>query len=301
MLLKNKLLVFSLLYLSSLNAQDTTLLVRDVFDFEIGDIFHYYINDEMSYSYDQYKVSRHTILDKYYSENEDTLFYLINDEGYENRIVSWDNYPNCCQVYQLKFYNRNQEIFYTFLDSSIYYHISKTYYNGWIMEDEYPPNDSIFYFEEYCGKEKLLFRFAYKSFSLYEDFIFGRNIGLVKHYSVTEECGGEGCNWDDLDLVYFSNANGVCGTPFLRQVGVSGFPVRSIRIYPNPAQDIINIRFKNSGHSYVELYNLNMKLLLCIESFETELSLDLSNFSTGLYILKINQNNKFVYKRFIKE
>ena len=66
-------IIFFLLILFSLalNAQDATLRVRDVFDFEIGDVFHYYINDDFHYSYDQYKISRVSILDKYYSDNED--------------------------------------------------------------------------------------------------------------------------------------------------------------------------------------------------------------------------------------
>ncbi|MBJ05135.1 MAG: hypothetical protein CMP65_04470 [Flavobacteriales bacterium] len=74
-----------------------------------------------------------------------------------------------------------------------------------------------------------------------------------------------------------------------------------VSIYPNPTQDILNIRFIDlEGVSSILIRNLNGKLIYSKSNFSTsnELSLDISNFSHGIYFLEITTNSKdvIVYK-----
>ncbi len=75
-------------------------------------------------------------------------------------------------------------------------------------------------------------------------------------------------------------------------------------IYPNPASTHLNITAPfGKGNSEIKIFNSRGSLLKH-KNFEGEdiLSLDVSNFSRGLYFLKIkNENDTVVVKRFVKE
>jgi hypothetical protein len=70
-------------------------------------------------------------------------------------------------------------------------------------------------------------------------------------------------------------------------------------VYPNPANEKVVVSLKNYRIKHLQLYNI---LSQKIESFEVDslgaLSLDVSGYDEGIYILKIN--NEFTYKIAIK-
>lgn len=68
--------------------------------------------------------------------------------------------------------------------------------------------------------------------------------------------------------------------------------INDFTIYPNPTNDIINIRMNQGQYHGCELYNLQGKLIH--ESNDT--SLDLSNYPSGVYFIKVNKTNNTLYK-----
>jgi hypothetical protein len=75
--------------------------------------------------------------------------------------------------------------------------------------------------------------------------------------------------------------------PELRELTLSAL------IYPNPTTDKIVLSLKNSnltGLSYV-LYNLNGKALVSSLVQQAESPIAIQNLPSGVYILKVNQNN----------
>ncbi len=77
--------------------------------------------------------------------------------------------------------------------------------------------------------------------------------------------------------------------------------VQSLSIYPNPAKDIINIKLNNYQNTSATLYDISGRLM-----FEKKLnsdisSIDVSNLNNGMYLLKINAENKTITKRVIKQ
>ncbi|KPH10940.1 T9SS type A sorting domain-containing protein [Chryseobacterium sp. ERMR1:04] len=73
-----------------------------------------------------------------------------------------------------------------------------------------------------------------------------------------------------------------------------------ISIYPNPAQDVINIKLgKNATQFKVTMYSTAGQLVL---SSENKSSIDISNLTKGVYLLKIEQlNSPTIIKKVIKK
>lgn len=70
--MKSLILFATLLIFTSIASSQELLTIREVFDFEIEDKFHY----EGLHPDQPPNAERVTIIDKYYSENGDTLFYI---------------------------------------------------------------------------------------------------------------------------------------------------------------------------------------------------------------------------------
>jgi len=73
-------------------------------------------------------------------------------------------------------------------------------------------------------------------------------------------------------------------------------------IYPNPTKDYIFIKRSSSGEaSSISIYNVQGKLLLQQISKQQTTAIDLSNFSKGIYILKLKSSGKSEVTRIVKE
>lgn len=73
------------------------------------------------------------------------------------------------------------------------------------------------------------------------------------------------------------------------------YPIQ-VSLYPNPAKEKLNISFKNTINSKYEICDLNGKVLINGKTLNNEhLSIDISTFSEGIYIFKVeNQIFKFI-------
>jgi len=75
-------------------------------------------------------------------------------------------------------------------------------------------------------------------------------------------------------------------------------------IYPNPTQNKINLIFKNEAEYSISILTLNGQLIFKTQILEDEAtsinSIDVSNFSNGIYFITILSNNFTVTKKIIK-
>ena len=62
-----------------------------------------------------------------------------------------------------------------------------------------------------------------------------------------------------------------------------------VKIYPNPASEILNIQGKKDLHKplFAGLYDVNGKLVKHITSFKNDFSIDLKSLTPGMYFLKL--------------
>ncbi|MEN8248758.1 MAG: DUF2961 domain-containing protein [Bacteroidota bacterium] len=73
----------------------------------------------------------------------------------------------------------------------------------------------------------------------------------------------------------------------------------SIMVYPNPANNIINIRTGQDKIEGIRMYDLNGRVVLSIERFNNNY-INISNLKNGVYLLEINANGVLETKRIIK-
>ena len=73
-------------------------------------------------------------------------------------------------------------------------------------------------------------------------------------------------------------------------------------IYPNPAQDQLNIRFLElANNTSLEIYDIHGKLLKSLMINDLETHLDVSEYASGVYFVRlIGESNNTQIKKFIK-
>jgi len=73
---------------------------------------------------------------------------------------------------------------------------------------------------------------------------------------------------------------------------------QEINIYPNPVQNIVNIEIISQKTKYfdIEIYNIQGKLIFMKQYKTSPLSIDISNLSNGIYMLKIKDENGNIIK-----
>ena len=102
------------------------------------------------------------------------------------------------------------------------------------------------------------------------------------------------------------NSLGVIIDDFLIDGTLSGqnFELQNIVLYPNPSNGIFNLVTGENSISGIEVYDLTGKIVWAKKNFEisnSEIQLNLSSVSQGVYFIKISTNNQTIVKRIIKE
>ena len=84
---------------------------------------------------------------------------------------------------------------------------------------------------------------------------------------------------------------------FEENLSVNNSLENTIKIYPNPTKNILNIEIFYKGKTQLRLFNIKGQQLLENEMNSTSLQWDISALSSGLYFLKIQQNlDEIVHK-----
>jgi hypothetical protein len=63
----------------------------------------------------------------------------------------------------------------------------------------------------------------------------------------------------------------------------------NIVVYPNPADDIINIEIANINYTVIEIYNISGKLIYNKGFNSKSEKIDISGFQRGIYLVKVKQ------------
>ena len=78
-----------------------------------------------------------------------------------------------------------------------------------------------------------------------------------------------------------------------------------LHIYPNPATHLLNVKIENLNHtspSMIEIYNMEGKLIKQIKNIEADISIDVSSFTKGSFILSLkNKKGELESKVFVVE
>jgi Leucine-rich repeat (LRR) protein len=91
-------------------------------------------------------------------------------------------------------------------------------------------------------------------------------------------------------------------------LGVGGYEVGSVNVYPNPASDNVNINF-NSNNNFnssvniktVELIDVQGRILLSKKVNDNQTTLDVSGYSSGVYYVKVYTDKGIMFDKMIKK
>lgn len=83
------------------------------------------------------------------------------------------------------------------------------------------------------------------------------------------------------------------------------FELADLKVYPNPAKDLLNIEFtsENTGKTKFDIFNLNGRLVktLNLESTDNNYQINIQDLASGAYILIINNEGGSNSHKFIKQ
>lgn len=74
-----------------------------------------------------------------------------------------------------------------------------------------------------------------------------------------------------------------------------------LNFYPNPSPDFVEIKNTNNCMFSLHIFNVLGECVLQRESVKDENIFDISNLSTGVYVINISWNNKVSQSKFIKQ
>jgi alpha-tubulin suppressor-like RCC1 family protein len=73
----------------------------------------------------------------------------------------------------------------------------------------------------------------------------------------------------------------------------------TVSIYPNPCKDFLNIELNNELEiNNITISDISGKIILMVNDVCEKI--DVSSLKTGVYVLKINSNEKIIYKKIVK-
>lgn len=274
-LLRTILLVNLLILLISIKIYSQEVSTNsEIYNFQVGDIFQY---DELfrlvwNENFNK-KMLNIEILDKYYSINNDTVFYI--------RDISSVNYN----------YETDTTYGYNYYVDTIFF----SNLNGLINEGNIDTTyiDSI----NYHGRKVNHIEDQWAGDSWEIDFVNG--LGRVYKHILSSP----GENEKYYILTYYKKNNEIYGNEniLLYTVNTETIPF-SFQIYPNPNNKNFHLKFNDNKRlkTSVQIFNLDGKEVYSKNhDFTSEAYINLTNVSKGIYFIKVQRNKNSEIKQFI--
>lgn len=262
------LLVSLLLVISSVSFSQDFPTIGEIYDYEIGDEFHTTITEISDWGGGYSTQQNIEIVEKYFSENNDTVFYVQSIVGFTSGV---DNPEG-------EYFEDLETIFYTnlsenFIGDSLF-QLPELYNNRLVVQTF-----------DVMSNETLTKRYA---------------VGCGEVYMIWYAFNGGFSGHAQFDLLYFKKGDEEWGEE-QTIVGINKLSQRTeLKIFPNPASDYINI--STIENSEIQIYNSTGQLVLSQYVSPVNNQLDISVFPAGVYFVNIiNKNAQVLSKsKFLK-
>lgn len=278
-------------------AQDSSILtVGEVYDFQIGDVFHYKYS-KLRNSEDDYK-QKLKILDKQYKgPNQDTLVYRILQEKLNHTGKFKDNAP----VYQSSIDTITRQ--YNQLSSPILKDINP------YEDDSLSPVKRLdtLWGKYLCSQAINGYELVWTPSNNYERTIkqkWGKGLGLLLRMKSDNDRGRGSSR--TKQLVFYNKQNGdSCGDRVEienKKSGKNSYGSSAIvKVYPNPTSSEMNLLFRNDSINkrHIKIYDRTGQPILIKKCPKNAVNLDISHISPGFYWLKTHANGKIITKKLI--
>ncbi len=271
------------------------LTAREVFDFDINDQFQYKDN---AWFINLPNAERLTVTDKYYSQNNDTVFYTFS---YNNYVTDLYSSPDWSLTYH--FSTGTKKVFYTKLDTPIFKYIDHLSYDTiykywgtseWFLYDSIMEISSV-----WCNTLINGFHCNTGEFEpSYYEYEYGKGIGLIR---ILIWNGWELNPQTVKYLFYYSKGDESCGTPDLTTEICNNSENNHFHFFPNPAKNEIYIRIESYSELLdIDIYDMHGRLLESYVYNPKEPKIDISDLLSGIYYLRFYYSNYWVTKMLIK-
>lgn len=293
--MRTKLLFFFLVIFISGYSQET-MTIEQVFDFNIGDKYQY----RSSLQDQPENALTKEIIDKHYSLNNDTLFYLIHQTYYQ---VDVEFYPEPHWVYNFGEDTITEQ--YTNLDSPILDYFPDLRYDSLVLhyDNDFNYDTIIEYSELLCDRLSNGFDCSFPASAVEPNYInyrFGEGLGIISE-TVYEGSGAWNGPTIAKSLIFYSKGDETCGTMDSLTFNPQVKEKIDFDIFPNPTKDYIQILADKYENAIIELYDMTGGLITKQKMNERLTQIDISKVSSGIYILKINYDNKTFTSKIIKD
>jgi len=279
--------VLELISDSQLNSASLYLTYGDIYDFEVGDEFHYH-NENTSLGPGRRENVVRRVIAKDVGITDDTIVYTYYENKWGYKLVFDGNGDYTNEYFSGE---RTYSESYSNLSDSIFFPNSM-------------PSEAII--SEYVVSNKLMFR----DLDMYSNRFVIRENGLIMEI---EECmspppgGGTftyyivGCGhiynlvYAEIEedclpcehLVYYKKENEVWGEPLSTKTGIRE---TKINVYPNPTKNSLFIEFSNPEYEVYTLTiydNLGRQVMLLDDLSDNQVELNVEKYKSGLYFFKL--------------
>jgi hypothetical protein len=280
---------------------------RDVYEYNVGDVVQIKISDYAgSQTYDTLEYLTRTILDKIYSSNMDTVIYSIKRNHLIYRsYFDWQNHITI--PFDTTIYIDTVTVSYNMLNNFVFYRMpEESTFSGSL--DEYELTSKS---EEYNGRRVM--------YAFYDSNIFNPENDSCYHY-----CGWCDGSWggetyiEGLGSLYWSGGieHSYSEEIVFYQIGneIYGDLVTAIKlhkplypnliIYPNPATNSIILDLTTlpvTKNSQLNIINALGQTVYQSTVNTQRFSVDVSSLNPGVYFLSINDGEREMRGKFIKE
>ncbi len=268
--------LITLLFPTLLNAQEVPTR-EAIYNFDIGDEFHYFIADEGDCYI--FTTSRKIILAKEWSMNDDTVFYEYRYERFWTQPTG-NNLLDT--FYQIDTFN----VFYTNLSMPI----ENTMEIDTSMNVDFT-YDSI----QWCLNTIVRFGWCYNCEELGSSF-------MSKHYGIglgkVFECAHDSEEiWTSTNLIYANKINsGECGERDDRILNLESTLISELNVYPNPASGLLTVSSSNQIYfDKILCFDHNGRFILELRLENNQL--DISELPNGHFTLVFVKGRSFDSKR----
>ncbi len=275
---KSLLITFVLGLCFSVSGQEL-MTIGDVFNFNIGDEFQI----KGTADNEPPNADRIKIIGKYYSTNQDTLFYIRFHDSYLTYVEGGE--------LQYHFWKKTDTVSYTNLDSSI------VYYDQGFELNRYIENSS-----ELCNC--LINGCAYELGPGFENDFFVNEYGKGLGQTFAYFYSGQSLSvlWEN-SLFYYKKRGFECGIPDTLTDGINEINYRQseFAVYPNPVNSVINIKNESKIDFYqCRIMNLKGQIILSEQLQGHQNSININHIDSGIYFLQIKYGNRLTIRKFIK-
>ncbi len=260
--------VMMIMFIPNLMSQNIST-IREIYNYKIGDIFHFdFLGNGPGYG--ESSITNIMITDLYYSQNNDTIFYIrkvdreINSSEYPETV--YKHYIDTIFYTNLDSLVKNGQIDSVYSDTNLYYGRKINYYNNSGFEQD---SWTVMYVDG-CGEARIIYS-----------------------------------NWDtsvssDDKLIYYKKGDEEWGVPHPVSVNEVYTGLMTLNVYPIPSKNYVNIFSENLAYGSLTVVSLTGEIVMAQNIKSNLTTIDVSKLSSGIYLLIIETGKQKLFRKLVK-